>query len=811
MSAHILDVRSLPVLPELADHVIRMALDDEMSTARVAGLIEKDQALTARILSLANSSYYRRSRSIYTVRDAVVVIGFDAVRTVALGVSVLGMFPAAGGANLELRAFWRHSMACALFAQAMMEASGDCGAAKAFCAGLFHDVGKLVLDRSLPKEYARVLQEAQSGARPLYEVENEMLGATHAEVGREVLAHWNLPRLYEEVVWSHHAPVRILDDEQYRISGIVHIANILAHMTSQGASGNRYTQKLTNPLLKRFGLGADIMEALMEKVPRQIDAICEEIGVGAPSDGLFGIINSSNTRLAEISLELRQTADTARKARRTADALIALLVDLNACSKVSDALEKASTRLMDAGLIRSFLGGIKAGGFNLVYEVTPERSSRFVRVGDEELRSMILSCRSLTGMTLSTGVFVYFEPEDGEIGEDQTFLSGVVGAISSTLRRIHMESTMIEGENTLRKALQGASEDKQKAEEALRLNQELMDASSYGLCLVDQDNRVSLENESSRAIRRSLDIPGDGILDVLKGDSRPECRELGEAVESRREAGMVLHHHDRSFRVETKPVKVGGWLIVMFCDITAAMEDQRKKVAYARMSMVGNLAASMAHNMKSPLGAIHGFGSIIKDDLNQGRIQVLREGKDDQDFRDMILNIIAASENLLKIVNQLLAFTRKWESPEDRIDVEGFVEGLFQIVSAQANSAGVKLAREIGVDEVRTRADALEQVLINILINAVKASSQGSEVMLKVSRRDEGVEFAVTDTGIGMDQDQVSRIFDPLYTAWPVKTGMGLGLSLANDIAGSMGGRIDVVSSPGEGSTFSVWIPEGKA
>ena len=76
MKSDIIDVGAVPVLPELADHVIRMALEDDVSVAKFAGLIEKDQALTARILSLANSTYYKRSRSIYTVRDAVVVIGF---------------------------------------------------------------------------------------------------------------------------------------------------------------------------------------------------------------------------------------------------------------------------------------------------------------------------------------------------------------------------------------------------------------------------------------------------------------------------------------------------------------------------------------------------------------------------------------------------------------------------------------------------------------------------------------------------------------------------------------------------------------
>ena len=214
--------------------------------------------------------------------------------------------------------------------------------------------------------------------------------------------------------------------------------------------------------------------------------------------------------------------------------------------------------------------------------------------------------------------------------------------------------------------------------------------------------------------------------------------------------------------------------------------------------------------MKSPLGAIHGFGSIIKDDVTSRGIRVLRNGQDDQDFMDMITNIITASENLLKIVNQLLTFTRKWESPVGEIDVSGFIEGIFQIVTPQASSAGVTLAKDIEPVTASIKADAIEQVLINLLINAVKASSQGSEVMVKASRNDGGIEFSVKDTGIGMDRDQLPRIFDPLYTAWPVKTGMGLGLALAKDIVDSLGGRIEVASSPGKGSTFVVWVPEGK-
>lgn len=805
-----IDVRSVPVLPELADQMIRMVLEDDVPLEKMTGIIEKDQALTARVLSLANSSYYKRSREIFTVRDAVSLVGFDAVRTLALGVSVLDMFPTKKGSNLDYKAFWRHSIACALFAEALMASLSIENAPKAFCAGLLHDVGKIILDIVRPDEYAVALKLAQEEPRSLIDIEKQVIGNTHCDVGREVLVHWKLPHLYEECVWCHHTPVKILDDEQYQISGIVHIANILAHMVYAGASGNNHPQKITSPLLRRFGLNPDMLDALIEKVPRQIDAICTEIGIGKPAEGLFGIINKANTRLADITLKLQQNTAETLKTKQHSETLIELLGDLNVSTRISDALEKAANRLLDAGLIRGFLGGVNIGGQNLVYEMSRERGAKFTKMGSDELKTRILADRSLVGTSLSSGVFVYLEPADHEIGDNQKFLSSLMSAISSSLRRIYMENVLYEEKDTLRKALQSASEEKQKAEEILRLNQELVDASSYGLCLVDESNIVRIENESSLEVRRGLAISERDIIKSLSEHAGKEFQGLREAIISRREASILCANHEKSFRISTRPIKVNNWLLIMFSDITKELDDERRKVAYARISVVGNLAASMAHNMKSPLGAIHGFGSMIKDDLNKGKIKVNRDGQKDQDFMDMISNIITASENLLKIVNQLLNFTRKWESPEAEINVEGFIDGIFQIISAQANSAGVNLSKKIELNTVRVKAEAVEQVLMNLMINAIKASSQGLQVVVGASRKDGGVEFFVTDSGIGIDQEQIPKIFDPLYTAWPVRTGMGLGLSLVKDIVDSMGGRIEVASSLGKGSTFSVWIPEGK-
>ncbi len=810
MKSLIVDVHSLPVLPEIADSVIRMALDEEVSVSKIADLIEKDQALTARILSLANSSFYKRSRQVHTVREAVVAIGAEAVRTLALGLCVLNMFPSKKDSALDHNQFWRHCFGCAVYAEAMMNELAPQFRAKAFCAGLLHDIGKLVLDVVRPGEYASVVEKAGDGSRPLEELERDMLGTTHAEVGRDVLAHWKLPRLYEETVWCHHAPVKVIDEDQFRVSGIVHIANILAHMTGIGASGNMYPPQVPASLIRRLSLSEQVLDGLMASVPRQIDSLCEDIGIGKPTEGLFSLVNRAGMRLSEISMRLQQESLVTGVARRRSDILLMVLRELNNTSKITDALARAAETLFKAGLIKGFMGGFRLGDTNLVFEHREGSSPRFIKVGDAEVKTLAIEGGYSAGMSLPSGVFVYLDLSDMDLGDDQDFISSLITAVASSLRRIHAENALSQEKTLLRQALRTASQEKQKTEELMELNRELMSSSTIGLCLVEEKNLVRIENPVSREIRDLLGVPGDDLAASLDASTDKGAALLKEALGARKVRDVFWARDGRTFRIAVRPVSNGSLMLLALWDITAELEEQKRTLAYAKMSVVGSLAASMAHNMKSPLGAIHGFASIIRDDLRQNRIRVLRGNEEDQDLPDMLGNIITASENLLKIVNQLLGFTRKWESPEGEVGLEGFVEGVFQLIGAQASAGGIALVKDVEPAQVRMKAEAMEQVVINLLMNAINASSKGAQVLVKVARKDGGIELAVVDHGIGMDAEQVKKIFDPMYTAWPLKTGMGLGLCLAREIVESMGGRISVTSRLAEGSTFTVWIPEGK-
>jgi signal transduction histidine kinase/HD-like signal output (HDOD) protein len=806
MNSSLVDVNSLPVLPEVADAVIRMALDEDVSVRKIADLIEKDQALTARILSVSNSSFYKRSREIHTVRDAVVLIGAEAVRTLVLGISILSVFPSRRDSPLDHRGFWRHCLGCAMYAEALVGKVSQGLGPKAFCAGLLHDIGKLVLDLTMPDEYARVIEKAKDGLRRLDEIEREALGLTHAEVGREVMAHWRLPGIYEETVWCHHEPVMVLDDDQYLLAGIVNVADAMAHMTALGSSGNCFPPQVPAAVLGRFSLDEAVLDALMAEIPSRIDRICAEIGLGKGSQGLFSLVNQAGIRLAETALRLQQEGVRASAARRRSDALLELLKALNGAAKVMDALTRASSTLISTGLVRAFLAGMPVNGAALVYEHRLESRPQFVKLGRAEARALVLERNYASGMSLPSGLFVYLDPAEADLGDDHEFITSLITSIASALKRIQAENALGREKNLLRDALMASSRERQKVEELMELTRELMDASGVGLCLVETGGRVRIENPVAKRLRESLGMGGGGLRD---GALKMGAGELAESIAERRPFRKVVEREGTSVRITTQPVSKSALVLVTLEDITGELEDQKRTLAYAKMSVVGSLAASMAHNMKSPIGAIHGFASIVREDMRQGKIKVLRGDAEDQDLPDMLGNIVAASENLLRIVNQLLGFTRKWESPVVEIGLDEFVNGAFLLVDAQARGSGVILVNEAEPATVRMKAEALEQVLVNLLMNAVTASPRGGRVVVRARPAENGIEVAVMDEGIGMDEEQARRVFDPLYSAWPMKTGLGLGLSLSRQIVESMGGRISVTSALAKGTTFTVWIPLG--
>ncbi len=269
-------VRDLPALPQAAVKVMQMVDDPRTSAPELARVLSTDQAMTARILKLANSAFYGASRRVSTVSEAVVLLGLRTVRNMAMALGCQDMMERGlPGYALERGALWRHSFCSAFAAQALAKRAGYRVTEEAFVGGLLHDIGKVVLNVYLQATFACIAERAAQKGMAFMDAERSVLGFDHAEAGARVLEKWNLPLALVNCVRWHHEP--LAQPEFSPLTGVVHVADVLCLMLGVGLGGDGLNYPLADGILDRLRL----TEADFEETAAQVCEAC------AQSDSLF--------------------------------------------------------------------------------------------------------------------------------------------------------------------------------------------------------------------------------------------------------------------------------------------------------------------------------------------------------------------------------------------------------------------------------------------------------------------------------------------------------------------------------------------
>jgi len=266
-------------LPTVITQLISLIDNPKTSARNVAQLISTDQALTAKILKLANSAFYGFPREIATVDLAVVVLGFETVKNLGLTVSVLERFSGQGdNSQFDRQKFWEHSIACGVAAKLLAGRLTYRVAGEAFAAGILHDIGKLILSQYFPTEFDEILQVMREEDLYIGKAEEKVLGVTHAEVGSWLAERWNLPRSLEETIAFHHAPGRV--EGSAELPSLVHLADFLCRR-----------ERMPNPdpaSLRSFGIHEE-PRAAMKRIFAYGEQLHEEM---AKAEAFTSIANS---------------------------------------------------------------------------------------------------------------------------------------------------------------------------------------------------------------------------------------------------------------------------------------------------------------------------------------------------------------------------------------------------------------------------------------------------------------------------------------------------------------------------------------
>ena len=238
-------IEGLPPLPAAVTKLCRLSASLDTDVREIAGVISEDQALTARLLRLANSAFYGLSQQVKTVSHAVVILGYHEVRNLAMGVSLIGSnLGKSDSSPLDVQDFWRHSLVVACGARLLGERLGLPQPDEVFVAGLLHDIGKLIFMEYFPEPYGDVVRKARAGENMLFKLEKESLGMSHAMVGRKLCRHWKLPNsLADAVAFHHRSPETSSTSEEGRAAEVVRIADALAKILPIGTGGENHVEK----------------------------------------------------------------------------------------------------------------------------------------------------------------------------------------------------------------------------------------------------------------------------------------------------------------------------------------------------------------------------------------------------------------------------------------------------------------------------------------------------------------------------------------------------------------------------------------
>jgi two-component system NtrC family sensor kinase len=244
-------------------------------------------------------------------------------------------------------------------------------------------------------------------------------------------------------------------------------------------------------------------------------------------------------------------------------------------------------------------------------------------------------------------------------------------------------------------------------------------------------------------------------------------------------------------------------------DVTQKTNMEAKLMHSARLAAIGEMAAGVAHELNSPMTVIIGTAQLIHRELENQR-----------ELRDPLEDIVNCGLRCKRIIQNLLTFSRQDHQPMATTDLNEEIERVLNLIHYQIDRNRITIIRNLDPDLPRIIANGrqLQQVLTNLLINARDALTgmEGGEKIIKVSsflKKDANGQWAiiaVQDNGIGIPAKNLQRVFTPFYTSKEESKGTGLGLSVSLGIAEAHGGSIEVESTYGKGSTFSLILPVKK-
>jgi len=235
-------IENISTVSTAVSSILKSLEDPNISVREAAQLLSQDHAITARVLQIVNSPLYGFPKEIYTIERAFIILGFQAVKNIVISMLTITQISEqrTPRSKANRKAFWVHSLACGVMAKIISKFLGIGNPEELFVCGLVHDIGKVIIEEYFQEDYSEISIRITKDNKTSWEIEKDVIGCEHGEIGGFIAEKWNLPTAICESIAKHHYP-----EQQTNCSeevAIIHIADALT-----------YRENLKNPVSKHKG------------------------------------------------------------------------------------------------------------------------------------------------------------------------------------------------------------------------------------------------------------------------------------------------------------------------------------------------------------------------------------------------------------------------------------------------------------------------------------------------------------------------------------------------------------------------------
>jgi signal transduction histidine kinase/HD-like signal output (HDOD) protein len=741
-------LEDLPTLPAVAVRVLEVTGDEGSSAQDVVKVISNDPPLTARILQLVHRADVGARGDVTSVERAVVLLGFEAVRSAVLAVSVFDTFAQKRERDRERgifdrAAFWKHSLAVACCAELLAQLANKNGgvgvspaprgqdahpirvdASEAFVCGLLHDLGKVALDAVLPKSFSRVVEAADLLRGNIADLERTVIGLDHMVVGKRLAERWQLPATIRDCIWLHgQAPAALpATVRNPRLVNLITLADLLVREQHLGYSGNYTFTPPRHVLVEAVGFTAESVDAITKDLIDHIEQRATAMGLSqSSSTELYqSALVQANKELSRVSSQLATKNRRLSIRAKFFDALSGFQAELRPDAPPQVVLQAVGQTAVGA------LDVTSAAAFSLPPDSNLAEVMLFDHHGDVFEASIVDCPQRPTKPPVGDGPVIAAPNE----------LDWLLGAISPRLAHdarwwICLESDGVCVGGVVWGALSGEAQ------------------------------RLSTQTQELTALAAGWSLA------LRTAQIREEARTLSEQLaEANRQLQMAQNEITRTRTIVT----------------------------------VGEMAAGAAHEMNNPLAVISGRSQLLASQLTDPKLKAAAHLVHEQSHR------------LSQIITELMDFAKPTPAKPVQTDLAELLDRALHEAKAHCEAADRYTEVTLGeLPPVMVDREQVTAALVEVLDNALQATEQTPRAQITIhgaydpySKR---VVVTIADNGCGMEEATQKRAFDPFFSVKPAGRRRGLGLAKALRWVESSGGSIRLESRPGQGTRSIILLP----